>query len=230
MQFAANLDYLWTDAPVSQAIVGAAQAGFDAVELGVLAAQDIDAVIAAQEATGMEILSLSVSRGNIARDDCGLAAVPGREGAASLAIDQAIAQAVTLGVPLVEVTAGRAQGPAAYDTLLGNLDYACSQAALHGLKVAMGPQNSRDVVGGFLSSLGLCRQVMADLNHDALRLVFDCYDVARSDGDLSGHLTDCLDNIGVLRFAGVPARVVGVAGCSQPSRTMDQILADVNPN
>lgn len=28
--------------------------------------------------------------------------------------------------------------------------------------------------------------------------------------------------------AGVPARVVGVAGCSQPSRTMDQILADVN--
>jgi serine O-acetyltransferase len=26
--------------------------------------------------------------------------------------------------------------------------------------------------------------------------------------------------------AGVPARVVGVAGCSQPSRTMDQILAD----
>ena len=27
--------------------------------------------------------------------------------------------------------------------------------------------------------------------------------------------------------AGVPARVVGVAGCSQPSRTMNQILADV---
>jgi len=26
--------------------------------------------------------------------------------------------------------------------------------------------------------------------------------------------------------AGVPARVVGVAGCAQPSRTMDQILAD----
>lgn len=28
--------------------------------------------------------------------------------------------------------------------------------------------------------------------------------------------------------AGVPARVVGVAGCSDPSRTMDQILADSN--
>lgn len=28
--------------------------------------------------------------------------------------------------------------------------------------------------------------------------------------------------------AGVPARVVGVAGCAQPSRTMDQILADEN--
>lgn len=28
--------------------------------------------------------------------------------------------------------------------------------------------------------------------------------------------------------AGVPARVVGVAGCSQPSRTMDQILAETN--
>jgi len=28
--------------------------------------------------------------------------------------------------------------------------------------------------------------------------------------------------------AGVPARVVGVAGCSQPSRTMDQIVADEN--
>ncbi len=30
--------------------------------------------------------------------------------------------------------------------------------------------------------------------------------------------------------AGVPARVVGVAGCSQPSRTMDQILADESYN
>ncbi|MEE9375161.1 MAG: serine O-acetyltransferase, partial [Rhizobiaceae bacterium] len=31
--------------------------------------------------------------------------------------------------------------------------------------------------------------------------------------------------------AGVPARVVGVAGCAQPSRTMDQILAqDSNEN
>lgn len=29
--------------------------------------------------------------------------------------------------------------------------------------------------------------------------------------------------------AGVPARVVGVAGCAQPSRTMDQILADQLP-
>ena len=28
--------------------------------------------------------------------------------------------------------------------------------------------------------------------------------------------------------AGVPARVVGVAGCSQPSRSMDQILAETS--
>ena len=206
MEFAADLDLLWPDRTVADGIRAAAAAGFTGVEFGAVIPAELDATLAAVAETEMQVLAITTAPGVVSKDEIGLAAVAGREGAASLAIDQAIAQAVTLEAQAVHVTAGRGDGDPAFETWIGNLEYACAQATLHGLRVLIGPQNRRDTPGAFVHSLEQCTRAIEELGHPALRLMFDCYEVSRCNGDLTGHLEDLMPLIGQIRIAGVPDR------------------------
>ena len=64
-RFSANLGFLWNDRPLADAIHAAKAAGFDAVECHWPYDQDIDAVKAALQATGLSMLGLNTVRGNV---------------------------------------------------------------------------------------------------------------------------------------------------------------------
>ncbi|MEM9476829.1 MAG: TIM barrel protein [Pseudomonadota bacterium] len=199
--FSANLGFLWTDRSLPDAIRAARQAGYAAVECHWPYDTPPQDVRAALTETGLPMLGLNTIRGN--PGDNGLAALPGREAAAQAAITQAIDYANAVDAQAIHVMAGVAQGAEAHATFLRNLAFACAQTDR---VILIEPLNRHDAPGYFLQTTGQAREIIAETGAPNLRLMFDCYHVGRTEGDVMTRLTDLLPIIGHIQFAGVPDR------------------------
>lgn len=206
MKFSANLGFLWADRPLPEAIRAAAAAGFDAVELhwpyDVPAAE----VAGVLRETGLPCLGLNTRRGDVAAGENGLSALPGRDAEARAAIDEALAYGAEIGAQRVHVMAGVAEGRRAHATFLANLAYACERAAPLDIGILIEPLNRHDAPGYFLRTMDQAVAIMDAVGQDALRLMFDCYHVQRTEGELTRRLTDLLPRIGHIQIAAVPDR------------------------
>lgn len=204
MQFSANLGFLWTDLSLPDAIRAAKSAGFDAVECHWPYDTPAEDVRAALEETGLPMLGLNTRRGDVAGGENGLCALPGREADARAAIDEALSYAAHVGAWAVHVMAGFANGPAARDAFIENLQYACAQA--RDKTVLIEPLNRHDAPGYFLQTTDQARALIEEVGSPNLKLMFDCYHVARTEGDVTTRLETLLPIIGHIQFAGVPSR------------------------
>ncbi|SLN19329.1 Putative hydroxypyruvate isomerase YgbM [Pseudoruegeria aquimaris] len=205
-RFSANLGFLWADRPLPEAIRAAHAAGFAAVECHWPYDEDRGAIAAALADTGLPMLGLNTRRGDVAGGENGLSALPGRAPDARAAIDEALDWAVGLGVPNIHVMAGFAAGPAAEAAFRDSLAYACAQAAPHGVTILIEPLNGYDAPGYFLNSATQAAALIDDLGLANLKLMFDCYHVQLTEGDLTHRLAALKPIIGHIQFAGVPAR------------------------
>ena len=201
MKFSANLGFLWADRPLPDAIRAAAAAGFDAVEChwpyDVPAAE----VQAALSETGLPLLGLNTRRG--APGENGLAAVPGREAEARSTIDEAIAYADAVDAGAIHVMAGFAEGAAARASFLDNLRHATAATPR---TILIEPLNRHDAPGYFLRTTDEARELIETVAAPNLKLMFDCYHVGRTEGDVTTRLSDLLQFIGHIQFAAVPDR------------------------
>lgn len=203
MKFSANLGFLWNDRPLPDAIHAAKAAGFDAVECHWPYNTPALEVRAALDATGLPMLGLNTSRGDVAGGENGLAALPGRAEDARAAIDQAIAYADVVGAAAIHVMCGFATGAEAHATFVDNLRYATSTTHR---TILIEPLNRHDAPGYFLQTTDQARTLIAELGAPNLRLMFDCYHVGRTEGDILTRLADLRDIIGHIQFASVPDR------------------------
>ncbi len=206
MRFSANLGFLWRELPLPDAIRAAAGAGFDAVECHWPFEIPTSVVGDALTATGLSMLSINTRLGDVSAGEYGLAAVPGREADAASVIDEAVAYARTINAEAVHVMAGRAAGPEAHTTFVANLTYAAGQAAAHDITILIEPLNAHDAPGYFLSTVAQGRAIIDDVGAANLKLMFDCYHVGRTEGDVIAGLRDALPSIGHIQFAAVPDR------------------------
>lgn len=205
--FSANLGFLWSDRPLPYAIRAAAAAGFDAVECHFPQLEDADAVAAVLSETGLPMISLNTWPGDRERGDFGLAAVPGREDEARSAIREAVALAARLGARHVHVMAGRAEeGEAAHRTFVANLRLAADLAAKHGIGILIEPINRGDVPGYFLTRTDQAAELIAEAACANVRMMFDCYHVQITEGDVTRKLSLHLPSIGHVQIAAVPSR------------------------
>ncbi len=200
-RFSANLGFLWTDRPLPEAIHAAHAAGFAAVECHWPYDTPAEEVRAALDATGLPMLGLNTVRGNPGEN--GLAALPGREGEARAAIDQAIRYADAVDAGAIHVMAGFASGAEARAAFDANLAYATGQTDR---MILIEPLNRHDAPGYFLHTTDQASQIIASVGASNLRLMFDCYHVGRTEGDVMTRLTDLLPLIGHIQFASVPDR------------------------
>ncbi len=201
MKFSANLGFLWTDRPLPDAIRAARAAGFDAVECHWPYDIPASETRAALEETRLPMLGLNTVRG--AEGENGLAALPGRSTEARAAIDQALAYADAVDARAVHVMAGIAEGREANDTFLDNLRYATARTER---TVLIEPLNRHDAPGYFLKSTDQARKIIETLAVHNLKLMFDCYHVGRTEGDVSTRLAELLPMIGHIQFASIPER------------------------
>jgi hydroxypyruvate isomerase len=206
MKFSANLGFLWRELALPDAIRAAKAAGFDAVECHWPYATPAAEVSRALAETGLPMLGLNTVRGDPAAKEFGLSALPGREDEARAAIDQAVAYGAEIGARNVHVMAGVAQGPEAEAVFLNALEYACACAAPQGMTILIEPLNPYDAPGYFLGTTGHAQRMIEAVNRPNLRLMFDCYHVQRTEGDVVRRLRDLLPLIGHIQFASTPDR------------------------
>ncbi|WP_428646498.1 hydroxypyruvate isomerase family protein [Roseibium sp.] len=207
MTFSANLGFLFTDLSLPDRIRAAKAAGFDAVECHFPYETPVQEVLAALQETGLAMLGLNTSPGNLAAGDFGLAALTGREEEARAAIEMAVDYAEAIGAGNVHVMAGKTDGGAgANATFRENLGHACDLAAKSGINILIEPINHRDVPGYHLSLVEQAADIIEALGRPNLKLMFDCYHTQIMQGDLTERLRRYMDIIGHIQIAAVPDR------------------------
>jgi 2-dehydrotetronate isomerase len=208
-RFSANLGLLWPERPLLRRIEAAAKAGFRAIELhwpyDVPAAE----VAAAVRAGDLELLGINTPPGDVSRGERGLGAVPGREHDFQAAMDQSVAYCVASGASAIHVMAGNvdpSDRQRARAVFLDNLRIAAAKAAAEDLPVLLEPINPRDAPGYFYSTLAEAASLLDELSLPNIKLQFDVYHVAISEGDVLTKLKRYLPVIGNVQIAAVPTR------------------------
>ncbi len=203
MRFSANLGFLWTELPLAEGIRAAATHGFAAVECHFPYDQPLADVQRALEETGLPMLGLNTRKGDGLG---GLAALIDRVGEARAAIDEAISYGQAIGAQNVHVMAGMAEGHRAKATFEDNLKYATERAELANMQVVIEPLNAHDAPNYFLNNILQAVDIIDSLSLENLRLMFDCYHVGRTEGDVITQFDFVKPLIGHVQFAGVPDR------------------------
>lgn len=204
--FSANLGFLFGDHPLTDAIRFAHRAGFEAVECHWPYDENPAALRAALAETGLPMLGLNTARGNVGAGEMGLSALPGRQGEARDAINRAFDLAAEIDAQAVHVMAGRAQGDAAEATFLENLHFACDLAGSSGRTVLIEPLNRYSAPGYFFDRTDHAARLIEAVNRPELKLMFDCFHVQMTEGDLTNRLSALLPIIGHIQFASAPFR------------------------
>ncbi|MBB6262638.1 hydroxypyruvate isomerase [Paenochrobactrum gallinarii] len=204
IQFSANLGFLWSDLTLPAAVHAAHRAGFAAVECHWPYNVQAQELRTALQATGLSMLGLNTLRGK--KGESGLTALPGRQQEARAAIDQAIQYAVQIDCKSVHVMAGISAGDAAEQTYFANLDYACYIAKPYGITILIEPLNNYDAPGYFLTTADQAAKIIRAIAHDNLKMMFDCYHLQITQGNITRALQKHLPLIGHIQIAAIPDR------------------------
>jgi 2-dehydrotetronate isomerase len=205
-KFSANLGFLWTELLLPDAVRAAHKAGFHAVECHWPYTTSVNDLNAAIAETGLEMLGLNTSRGNTEVGENGLSALPNRQFDARAAIDEAIAYATATNIANIHVMAGFARRPDAHKIFVENLRYATSQAAPQNITILIEPLNRHDAPNYFLQTTNQAISIIKEVAALNLKLMFDCYHVGRTEGDVTTRIRALLPHIGHIQFASVPDR------------------------
>lgn len=208
-RFSANLGLLWPDRPLPQRIEAAARAGFRAVEMHFPYEVPPAEVAAAARRNELQLLGINTSAGHFQRGERGLGAVPGRERDFQVAVDQSIAYCIACGASAIHVMAGNVNAtdrPRARAVFAENLRAAAPKAATHGLRLLLEPLNPRDNPGYFYSTVAEAAALIEELSLPNIKLQFDVYHVAISEGDVLTKLKRYMPIMGNIQIAAVPSR------------------------
>lgn len=203
-QFSANLGFLWTELPLPMAIAAAKAAGFAAVESHWPYDTPAEETAHALREAGLRMLGINTVRGKPVEN--GLSALPGREAEARAAIDQALGYATAIGAGMVHVMAGCADGDEAHAVFVANLSYAAQRAAECGITILIEPLNRHDAPGYFLKTTDQACAIIHEVGAPNVKLMFDCYHVGRTEGDITTRFKALQPIIGHVQFASVPDR------------------------
>jgi 2-dehydrotetronate isomerase len=208
-RFSANVGLLWRDLPLPQRIEAAARAGFRAIEMHFpypVPASEVSAVARRNELT---LLGINTDAGDFARGDRGYGALVGRERDFQATVDQSIEYCLGCGATAIHVLAGNVAAPdrpRARAVFADNLRVAAAKAAPHGLTLLLEPLNPRDNPGYFYSTVAEAASLIDELALTNVKLQFDVYHVAITEGDVLTKLKRYMPIVGNVQIAAVPTR------------------------
>ncbi len=210
-KFAANLSFLFTDAPFPARFARAAAAGFAGVEY--LFPYDFPAGDVAEwlQAARLEQVLFNLAPGDWAAGERGLSCLPQRRGEFAESVEQALDYAMALDCRHLHCMAGLR--PEGFDeafleeTYIANLRYAADRLATVGATLMIEPINSRiDMPGYWLDDVNKAFRLQKAVDRSNLKVQYDVYHADVIGDDLAGRLTENIAQIGHIQIADSPGR------------------------
>jgi hydroxypyruvate isomerase len=205
-KLSANLGFLWPELELLEAIRVAKDVGFDAVEMHwpyITHAVEMALVL---EELHLPLISLNTVGGDLNSGEFGLAALPGREEEARAGIDKAVAYAADVSARFVHVLAGRSEGDEARACFIQNLSYAAARGEEFGVGVLIEPLSQQTQADYFLTHVDQAASIITELGAPNVKIMFDCFHVQLTEGDLINRIEQHLPLIGHIQIASVPDR------------------------
>jgi hydroxypyruvate isomerase len=206
LTFAANLSWMFKEHSFLDRFAAAADAGFDTVEYLFPYEHDPDEIAARLARHKLKLALFNAPPGDLAKGDRGLACIAERGAEFRASIASALDYAGVTGAPRLHLMAGCGAGEQALATYKDALNFACEEAAAHGIDILIEPLNPRDAPGYLLNDFPLARRLIAELKHPNLRLQFDIYHRQIIHGDVVRGLEEMLPITGHIQISSVPGR------------------------
>lgn len=208
--FAANLSMLFTEVPFLERIGLAAQAGFRHVEFQFPYAEPAEAIRAQLDRHGVQAVLHNVPAGQWQGGERGIACHPDRVDEFRAGLAQALHYARVLGVPRINVLAGKAPAGVPADvlrrTLVANLRHAAQEFAKEGVAVLTEPLNTFDVPGFYLNRTAQALDLLDEVGAGNAFVQYDVYHAQRMEGEIAATLERHLARIGHVQIADNPGR------------------------
>ena len=200
--FSANLNCLFTEYKLTDAIRESAKAGFDAVECHFPYQTPTSEICFMLEETRMPMIVINTIAGNLKQGEKGLAAIPERRLEARAYIDQAVHYAKEIGSRNIHVMAGKAPtSKRCNQCFVDNLIYAAKLVSNTKINILIEPLNQRDTPGYFLTTLEQAANLIKLTGMNNIKIMFDCYHIQINQGDLLENFERHKNLIGHIQFS-----------------------------
>ncbi|WBU57881.1 hydroxypyruvate isomerase family protein [Paracoccus sediminicola] len=203
-RFAANLTLLFNEIPMMQRFGAAKRAGFQGVEILFPYDLPIEDLRRAARRTGMEIVLINCPPPNWAGGPRGFAAVPSARDRFRRDFERALRLSEGLPARHIHIMAGKAEGAAAKQCFLDNLDWAARRAPHASLTIE--PICQASMPGYFLSDFDFAAEILDRIGAPNLGLQFDAYHAHMITGDVLATWEAHRHHVHHVQIAGAPGR------------------------
>ncbi len=184
-KFAANISFMFNEAPFADRFEAAAKAGFKAVEfLNPFEIPKAD-LLARLKGNGLTPALFNMAHGDWTKGERGMSAIPGREAEFETAVAAALDIAQAAGCKRLFAMAGLKHQGATRAAYVKNLKTAAKMLAGSGIDVIIEPINTRDIPGYFLNTTSEARSIIHEVAAPNIGLQFDLYHRQIMEGDVA---------------------------------------------
>ena len=209
-RLAANLNFLFTEAPFPERFALARAHGFEAVEYPFPYEYPPEELAARLREHGLTQALINLPAGDWAAGDRGIACDPRRADEFREGVAAAIRYARALDCPRANCLAGvpppGLPPEEAWRTLAANLRLAGEAFREAGLRLLIEPINTRDVPGFLVNTSARALALIAEVGEELVGLQYDAYHMQVMEGDLARTVEANLGVIGHVQIADNPGR------------------------
>jgi hydroxypyruvate isomerase len=210
VRFCANVSMLFAEVPFLERFGRARAAGFDAVEFQFPYDVDAEAIKTELDKHDLDLILFNFPAGDFPAGDRGMANDPARIADFNRTLETGLEYARTLKPAKMNCMAGKWHGDTPEDlqraTLVDNLRNAADLTAAQGILLVTEPLNPHDAPGFFLPTPSSGFEVVAMADHPNLKVEYDIYHAARTEGDVVTAIRQNIDAIGHIQLADAPGR------------------------
>ncbi|MCE5242123.1 MAG: hydroxypyruvate isomerase [Syntrophobacteraceae bacterium] len=210
LKFCANLTTLFNEVDFLSRFEAAAEAGFKGVECLFPYDWKKEDLAGRLRKHGLSLVLFNLPAGDWAAGERGTACVPGREGEFRDGIGPAVEYAKALGCGQINCLVGKTPAGVPADeirrTLVDNLRFAAESLGKEGVRLLIEAVNSQDLPGFHMTRTVDALEIMDEVNHPNLGMLYDVYHMQIMEGNLTRTLLTHLDRIRHIHVADNPGR------------------------
>ena len=216
LRFSTSISLMFRERPILERFAAARAAGFEGVEIQLLAEGAPDEMAAAARQAGVEVVLINVGMGDFLAGGAGLSGVPGRESQFLAELDRALQAAQSLRSRFVHVGPSRVPAGGSREACLAtfeaNVGAAVARSADQPVTLLVEPLNTADTPDVLLGDVDAAAAWLRERFAGQAWLMFDIYHVARSGKDVLEAYRRNRDVVRHVQFSDVPGRQEPGAG------------------